>query len=270
MVSPAVAASVMLPGGLVLRMFWVPEIPAVQVSLTPGSILAAADGYPVFGNALAAGESWTLGQGVAEIRFPDRVRALIDGPVSLRVVAEARLEISGGHSWFHVPVSAAGFRVVAPGFKVKDPGTAFGIDLREELPPQVHCWEGLVEIRTRIGNRLARLLAAGQAAVLRPNGRWTERSGVLTKVRTTLPMQIRSLTLGLTELRGHVIAGIGDMPGVDGAYIESDWPGISGSAPLRHLVLSAGRLPAPDCPSARPLGQPLRRLEPQVPDRSGR
>jgi len=277
-ISLAVAASVMLLGGLVLRMFWAPAIPAVQVSLTPGSILLAANGSPVVGNELAAGESWMLGQGVAEIRFPNRVRALIDGPASLRIVAENCVEIAGGHSWFHVPPSAAGFRVVTPGFEVTDLGTAFGIDLREDLPPQVHCLEGLVEIRARIGNRHARLLAAGQAAVLRPNGRWTGRSADLSKFRTTLPAEIPSLTLGLTEFHGHVIPVTGDLPGIDGAgarlihsenarivideggpaleldgaYIESDWPGISGSAPRTFATwcrLPSGYRP----PTAPPL-----------------
>lgn len=257
MLSIAVATAVMLLGGLVLRMFWAPTIPAVQVSLTPGSILSAANGSPLSGNELAAGESWTLGQGVVEIRFPNKVRALIDGPATLRIVAENRVEMNGGHAWFHVPAAAAGFRVVTPEFEVTDLGTAFGIDMREDLPPQVHCLQGLVEISARIGNRHSRVLAGGEAAVLRPNGRWVGQAADFAKFRTTLPAEIPSLTLGLADVRGDEIPISGDLLGIDGAaarlihperarivrddagpalelegaYIESDWPGISGSAP---------------------------------------
>ena len=275
-ISLASAAAILLLGTLVLRMLWVSPTPPATVSLAPGSVLIATDGSPTPAGELASKDTWTLGEGVAEIHLPNQVRALIDGPAVFRIVTNDRMEIRGGHSWFHVPAGDAGFRVITPELEVMDLGTAFGIELREDLPPQVHCLEGAVEIRARRGKRESGKLQAGQAAVLETNGRWTADTADPLKFRTNLPPQRPWLSLAFGDTNGDIIPLEGDLPGIhstrarlihpnkaritndpaggtlelDGAFIETDWPGISGTAP--RTLATWCRLPAGYRPDTAP------------------
>jgi hypothetical protein len=275
-ISLAAAAAVMMLGALVMQVFWVSPIAPASVGLAPGSVLLAADGSSAPAGDLGPNQSWTLRQGVAEIQLPNQVRALIDGPAVFRILADDQLEIQGGHSWFHVPASAAGFRVITPELEVKDLGTAFGIDLREDLPPQVHCLEGSVEIRARQGIRGFGVIKAGEARVLLADGRWTSGSADSLKFRKNLPSQRPWLEFAFGDINGDVVPLKGDLPGVhsaqarlihpekaritrdpaggtlelDGAFIETDWPGISGKAP--RTIATWCRLPAGYRPTTAP------------------
>src|SRR5690606_5810832 len=134
-------------------------------------------------------------QGVAEVVFESGVQAVIEGPAEMKLVAADRVDLRAGHSWFRVPRNARGFRVVSPQMEVIDLGTEFGVDLREDLPPQVHVMEGRVEVRALRGNRRSRTLDAGEAVVLTPGGRWEGAAFVAGKFRDSLPRALPHLAM---------------------------------------------------------------------------
>jgi hypothetical protein len=129
---------------------------------------------------------------------------------------------------------------------------------------------GKVEARATTGHLERLPLSATQAARLGPTGRWTPLPRASRDFRTALPPAIPVFHLsfdwsddGMLEVQGDALgtadarpvlrgsASVQTVPGVvgqalefdgSGTWIESDWPGISGTAP-RTVSLWA-RLPA--------------------------
>ncbi len=246
------AAAVLLVTGIVLRLVWVSRYaPLAGIQVSPGSVLTHR------GGELAKDTPVELAQGVARLAIQSGVEAVIEGPATFQLRAGNRLELTSGHAWFRVSAKGRGFRVVAPAFEVVDLGTEFGIDLREDQEPQVHVLDGRVETQARGGNRQKLDLAAGQAARLKPNGRWQPVSADPAKFRKHLPrrlpelamdfdsiedgkLSIRGDILGATEATARVSGPARLVPGVSGmaldfngggTHLETNWPGISGSAP---------------------------------------
>ncbi len=256
--SVAAAALIMLAGTITMRMIWAAEaLQSPQIVAAPGTIIRTPEGNPPQHERPARGEMISIDQGVVEVHFPKNdVRAVIDGPADFRWLADDRFELLGGHAWFHVPAAAAGFRVISPSLEVIDLGTEFGMDLREDVPPAVHVFSGRVEARARHARRDTRVLSAGQAATLRPGGRFVETVADPGKFRRELPAALPELRMDLAAVNGGSIPLSGSMSGghtgnawivdgkravivpspagpgiqLDGTMIESDWPGIPGSA----------------------------------------
>jgi hypothetical protein len=262
------AALVVLTAAL-LGMIWISRTESgARIAVSPGSILRGSDAENP--GAMEPDRTMTLEQGVAELVLPSGVKAVIEGPARFRLTEKDRLDLDGGHSWFLVPPGAEGFAVTTPRFEVVDLGTEFGIDLREDLPGSVHVLTGKVEARATTGRREILPLAANQAARLDPTGRWIPLPRASRDFRSSLPpaipvfhlsfdraeegaLKVQGDALGIAEarpvLRGSATAQT--VPGVIGqalefdgsdTWIESDWPGISGTAP-RTVSLWA-RLPA--------------------------
>lgn len=254
------AAAVLLVGGLVMHAVWqAPRPKLVGVQTAAGSVLRTAEGEVFTGDSLEFGRRLMIGQGVARLSFRSGVDAIIEGPATLNVVHAGKIELAGGGSWFHVPPEARGFEVDCPGFTVTDLGTEFGVDLREDLPAQVHVMLGEVEAKARFGHAASIRLRAGSAAILSPTGRWETGPADPSKFRSRLPgglpevkMDFETLADGRLDLAGDAIGvsaasarivgngGARLVPGVDGmaldlagggAHIETTWQGISGSAP---------------------------------------
>jgi ferric-dicitrate binding protein FerR (iron transport regulator) len=262
------AAAVVVLSAALLGMFWISQQETVgRVAVSKGSILTGGEGSEP--GTLAKDRPLTLAQGVAELELPSGVRAIIEGPATFRLVGENRLHLAGGHSWFLVPDGAEGFMVETPRCEVVDLGTEFGIDLREDHPVSVHVLDGKVEARALTGRSEVLPLSAGQAAVLGPAGTWKRLPVVSRDFRTSLPPEIPVFHLSFDWHDGGMLAVEGDalgasrarlgmkgtgrvqaIPGVSGqalqfdggTWIESDWPGISGTAP--RTVSLWCRLPA--------------------------
>lgn len=259
------AAAVLLLVGVVLQLVWLsPAVSLAQLEISSGSRLFNADGSDFRGQGLQRDQPVTLGQGVLRVTFESGVTAVVEGPATINLAAPDRMELADGHAWFRVPPQARGFRVVCPQFEVVDLGTEFGIDLREDVAPQVHVLEGEVEATALVGNRNGTRLTVGAAATLTPNGRWEIGRADSNKFRTRLPGSLPMVTLdfetlndGKLELAGNALGLEGAtarvvsperarlVPGVagnalqlngDGAYVETTWPGISGSAPRTFAV----------------------------------
>lgn len=278
-VSLGAAAALLLVTGIVLSLVFIaPAPPLAKLQLSPGSVLTTADGAEFRGAELNEGESLVLGQGVARMVFESGVEAVVEGPAAMKLVAADRLDLRAGHSWFRVPEKARGFRVVSPQMEVIDLGTEFGVDLREDLPPQVHVMDGKVEARSLRGSRRSQTLGAGEAVTLTPSGRWEPVQFVPGKFRDSLPRALPELAMDFDSPDGDELPLEGDMLGVEnatallrggsgarfvpgikgnalefsgtGAFIESSWPGISGTAP-RTISLWC-RVPAGAKPETAP------------------
>lgn len=262
------AAAVVVLSAALLGMFWISRQDGTgRIAVSPGSILTGGEGIDP--GKMAEDQPLTLAQGVAELQLPSGVLAVIEGPATFRLAGRNRLHLAGGHSWFRVPGGAEGFTVETPRCEVVDLGTEFGIDLREDHPVSVHVLEGKVEARALTGRREVLPLAAGEAAVLGPPGTWKRLPAARRDFRTALPPEIPVFHLSFDWLEGGMLAVEGDalgaaearlemkgtgraqtIPGVSGqalqfdggTWIESDWPGISGTAP--RTVSLWCRLPA--------------------------
>lgn len=254
------AAAVLLVAGFALHLVWfAPEPTLARLEVSAGSSLCHADGSALRGNGLQRNQAVTLGQGVVRFEFESGVEAVIDGPATITLPAADRVVLDGGHAWFRVPHQARGFRVETVRFDVVDLGTEFGVDLREDVAPQVHVLQGEVEVVSHQGNRTRTRLRAGAAGTLEPNGSWAPGPAVFDKFRSRLPealplveMDFETLADGRLEIGGNAVGVAGStarvvnpervrlVPGVagralqlngDGAYVETTWPGIAGAAP---------------------------------------
>lgn len=278
-ISLATAAAFVLIAGITLRFFLTPpHKPLASIESSPGTILLQTDGTPFTATSLNPGTSLTLQQGVIKLTLANRVDTIIEGPATFSIPSPNTFRIHSGHSWFHVPPAAQGFRVVTNDIEVIDLGTEFGIDLREDIPPQVHCLKGKIEARSKIGNKQSLTLTAGQAATLNPIGHWISTPASSNKFRTTLPASLPRLRLTFDRLNGenlHIdgnIIGLHSaraflrfpenanlVPGIRGRalefdgrsnFVETTWPGISGTA-ARTLSLWC-RIPPNSIPNSAP------------------
>lgn len=253
-------AAVLMIAGIVLSLIRVRNSASmVRMETSPGSSLLRQDGTAFTGPTLKRGEPVTLGQGVARLKLETGVAAVIEGPATFNLKSKDHFELSSGHAWFHVPPDARGFRVTSPLLEVVDLGTEFGIDQREDQKPQVHVLKGRVEIAALVGSRQKLELHAGQAAALGSDGKWETIATVSDKFRTRLPLDLPVLRMDFEGIDGESLAIHGDIlgaehsaaklirpdlarivPGVsgnalelngNGASIETNWQGISGTAP---------------------------------------
>lgn len=257
----AAAAAVLLVAGMIWQRGVTTATDRViaRLEVSPGSTLSHEDGKVFSDLDLGENQTFVLGQGVARLAFKSGVEAVIEGPAMVKLMAVGQMALESGHSWFHVPRNARGFKVTTPDFEVTDLGTEFGIDLRRDHRPQAHVLLGRIEVSARTGDEKPVMLQAGDALALDPSGEWTRFAADFHKFRTTLPKSIPSLKMDFDHLENAELSIKGDILGVegsvakvvrpdlvklvpgivgnaiqlngDGASIETTWQGISGSAP---------------------------------------
>lgn len=254
------AAAVIVLAAVSLRLFVAQHRnPDAELACSPGSVITGTGGESVVGGPLEKNMPLRLSQGVAKLSLGNGVEAVIEGPARFSITGDNSLSIEGGHSWFRVPAGAEGFTVTSSGLQVVDLGTEFCLDLREDQPASVHVLDGRVEISARGGSRETAQVDAGRAMALQPNGRWLPLPSVSPHFRKELPPALPVLEIDFEEIRGDRLDMGGDIlgatgasailkgksgarlvPGIDGlaleldgisAWLESDWPGISGTAP---------------------------------------
>ena len=88
-----------------------------------------------------------LRSGAAQVEFSRGARVVIEGPAEFQLVSENEGQLRFGKLWAHVPPSAHGFRVSAPGFTAVDLGTEFGCKFPQDGPAEVHVVDGAVQVR---------------------------------------------------------------------------------------------------------------------------
>lgn len=97
------------------------------------------------GDVLRRGEL-RLGSGAVMVEFYSGARVVLEGPAVFEVVSESAGFLRSGRLTAQVPPQAKGFTVEVEGMKVVDLGTAFGMSVGEGSEPEVHVFDGEVEV----------------------------------------------------------------------------------------------------------------------------
>jgi hypothetical protein len=101
---------------------------------------------PAIGGDLAAGRKLALESGLAEIRFKNGARAVLQGPATLEIRSQSCAYLSGGKVAVTAEgAKARGFVIGAPGMKYTDLGTEFGVLVAKDGEQEVHVFRGSVQ-----------------------------------------------------------------------------------------------------------------------------
>ena len=112
------------------------------------AVLDSADGARWEATSLAAGDELHAGQkmklaaGIAEIRFASGAAVVLQGPATLQLDSAQQVSLHDGALSAVVPPQAVGFTVHAPGLKVVDLGTRFGLKTRRGHEAELHVFQG--------------------------------------------------------------------------------------------------------------------------------
>ncbi|MDG0993671.1 MAG: hypothetical protein P8O22_02945 [Akkermansiaceae bacterium] len=198
------AAAVLIISVLIMHFTQIPEQPIASFRTTPSSDFSlthdlADDDAPV-GQVLAVGSKLHLRNGTLESKFESGVRAVIEAPCILRVLADDRVAVDQGVAWFEVPEEAVGFTVETPELIVVDLGTAFGVDSSPGAGnDEVHVTRGAVEVTARIDGGKSETLREGDARQVTKIGELKAINIDPDHFTTSLPLN-EGLTQGLV---GH-------------------------------------------------------------------
>ena len=146
------------------------EIPAPTVAVLSRMVDAqwagVATNWPE-GAELAAGSLKLLG-GTVQVDFFSGARLVLVGPAELEIRAARSAHLARGRVTCEVDERGHGFELSAPGLRVVDLGTAFGLSAPDPGAPEVHVMEGRVAVAlaggggfTELGKAQARQLTNG-------------------------------------------------------------------------------------------------------------
>ena len=111
---------------------------------------------------IANSATLNLDQGQVRIVLGNAGSALIEGPAALTVVSEKALYLSSGRGRFRLEKPEGRLEVSTPSISVTDLGTEFGIDVRKDLPDELHVIDGKVDMRIN-GRARGEVLSTGEA-----------------------------------------------------------------------------------------------------------
>ena len=119
---------------------------AVLASTADAQWRQPSDLCPV-GAALEPG--WLrLKSGLAQVVFYSGARVVIEGPADLRLISPQEAYCSSGLASAQVPPQARGFRMGTPRMSVVDPGTEFGVEVKNS-GTQLHVFKGEVKFQVQ-------------------------------------------------------------------------------------------------------------------------
>ncbi len=111
---------------------------------------------PELGTAFAAGQKISLCSGAIELVFDVGVRAVVQGPAKLDLVAPGKVFLRAGKiSAEIIKPEARGFEVETPKGSVVDLGTEFAVDVTPSEDVQVHVFKGEVVVEQSSGAQFA-------------------------------------------------------------------------------------------------------------------
>ncbi len=116
-----------------------------------------------------------LSAGYLELDFYRGAHVTIGGPAELALQSSESALCRRGKIRAQVPAVARGFTIVTPHSQLVDLGTEFGVDVLDDGQSEVHVFQG--EVEAYAADRAAdsrRLLKAGQALQMAPQGDWRE------------------------------------------------------------------------------------------------
>jgi len=100
-------------------------------------------------STLPQGVEFQLQQGVAELKLPYDVTAIVEAPATITLIDDRTLRLDQGKALFQVPTEKGkGFTVLTPHQRIVDLGTEFGIRFSNKHPDQLelHVLQGKVRI----------------------------------------------------------------------------------------------------------------------------
>ncbi|NWK55740.1 hypothetical protein HW115_08970 [Verrucomicrobiaceae bacterium N1E253] len=233
--------------------------PGTLFTLTHSSPEAAEQGF-----ILEKESRLQISQGSVELNFPSGVRAIVQAPADLTLHNDNQLYLGTGTGWFHVPEQARGFTVITREMKIIDLGTKFGVVSTPQTDDEIHVFKGMVEAIALHGVKKKTTLTAGQAALVRPYGRFhtiePNTSAFPTELPRTLPhlhfsfdqRDVNPLPTSANQLKQqpdvqavvhtaanpsstpeHSSGKFGQALKLDGVsnYLETNWDGILGNQP---------------------------------------
>lgn len=265
--SLASAAAIVLITLVTMRFFFIqsdaPE-PKLEFATSPGTLFTLthneSENTPE-GLILQKESRLQISQGAVELNFTTGVRAIVLGPADITLHDDNQLYMSSGIGWFHVPKQAQGFTVVTRELNIIDLGTKFGVISDPLKDDEVHVIQGKVKVEALHGVKKDTLLTTGQAAAVRPFGRFHTKKLQPETFPTQLPQTLPYMHWTFDEphnlLSHHSLNDTSDIsyyqygtsnpslpphpsPGpfgnaavFDGSndYLETDWQGILGRQP---------------------------------------
>ena len=148
------------------------------------------------GSVLEAG-TLRLKSGAALVEFYGGARLIVEGPAEVRLVSAGEAFVQSGRVNAHVPPQAVGFTVGSPTLRVVDHGTDFGMNIQSNIAPEVHVFQGKVEVAAT--NIAPRALQTGEALRL-DAGAIHPISAVRSSFVTEDELTLRVSALGLQRL----------------------------------------------------------------------
>ena len=224
-----------------------------------------------------------LDHGLVEITFDSGAEVTLEGPARFHLDSDNMANLAAGRASAHVPEPARGFVIHTPSSYIRDLGTAFAVEVRDDRETDLHVLEGEVEVSATsrsvvnppqiLRQREAVRLAAGRmvpinfradhpdahrklrSAKIPPSVHWSFDSwdGSTTTDTTSghlLKLEQKdssALPETLDGPFGHALHFDGK-----GTYALSDYPGVGGSQPRTlacWLRLQPSNASAPPVPN---------------------
>ncbi len=196
-------------------------------------------------NALAAGSSIHVTRGVIELESPTGTKAIIQGPATLNVVAQDNFALLKGTAWFRASEKDPSLLVTTPLLSIRDLGTEFGVMAKHERRlPEVHVFEGKVEVTAKNGHQTKQRLIEGEAAILTYSGHFNSIKPNETAFFLTLPTTEPYLHLSFDPAFNNRLAPVtGSLPCVPG--FSQDWHSTSLTQHVAGISGQAARFNSP-------------------------
>jgi ferric-dicitrate binding protein FerR (iron transport regulator) len=291
----AIAATILLAAALAWRISPAPDTPPQAVAnltdqdgeITHAVITALDDASGHFGpdalsQGLRLGEGMLeLDSGLAEITFDSGAEVTLEGPARLQLEADNKTGLVAGRASAYVPKPARGFVIHTPTSYIRDLGTAFAVDVRDDRETDLHVLEGEVEVSATgrhavnppqiLRQSEAVRLAAGSMLPIsfradNPGARRKQRN---PKIPPSVHWSFDSWDGNTTtdSTRGHLLKlqqkkspatpetldgpfGLALHFDGQGTFARSDYPGVGGS---QARTVACWLRMQPDEPSARPM-----------------
>lgn len=87
-----------------------------------------------------------LNEGLVEITFDSGAEVTLEGPARLQLESGNQALLSSGRASARVPQQARGFVIHTPSSYIRDLGTAFAVEVRDDRETDLHVLEGEVEV----------------------------------------------------------------------------------------------------------------------------
>lgn len=156
----AIAATIILAAGLAWRLQPIPVDQAAsqdtssnsENDITHAVVTSVDNASGRFGNTpLTAGMRLTggvleLDHGLIGITFDTGAEVTLEGPAKLQVESENKTLLTAGRASAYCPEQARGFVMLTPTSYIRDLGTAFSVEVRDDHETDLHVLEGEVEV----------------------------------------------------------------------------------------------------------------------------